>query len=189
MALFKDDKESENRQQVAETRRYSMTWQVTVLMVLLKTQSARTSGWFSPAPAPTMHGHQPGSWRNSSTEEKLRSYCRPLAFKTAWIERSKEPPYETVGRYEPNSIPVKVEMPSPDRIPKRRPETGTRASSMLMKETHRSHTSARMPEAVECAGPRGSLGHRYAFLAPHDLVRTLRRESVCQSQEELLKNS
>jgi len=59
--------------------------------------------------------HEPGTWRNSATDENYGKEVEVvvLAFKTVWTERSKDPPYSTVGRYEPGSIDVHVERPKP----------------------------------------------------------------------------
>jgi len=58
---------------------------------------------------------EPGTWRNSATGANYGKKVEVvvLAFKTVWTERDKNPPYTTVGRYEPNSIPVDVEYPKP----------------------------------------------------------------------------
>jgi hypothetical protein len=58
---------------------------------------------------------EPGTWRNSATGANYGSVVEviPLAFKTVWVERDKDPPYGTVGRYEPHSINVNVERPKP----------------------------------------------------------------------------
>ena len=72
-------------------------------------------GMVQPGSGPTLSGHEPGTWRNSSTEENYgpEEEFRVLAFKTVWTERSKDPPYNTVGRYDPRSIEVNVEYPKP----------------------------------------------------------------------------
>jgi hypothetical protein len=59
--------------------------------------------------------HTPGTWRNSATDENYGSEIEVvvLAFKTVWTERSKDPPFNTVGRYEVGAIYVTVEHPKP----------------------------------------------------------------------------
>lgn len=51
-----------------------------------------------------------GTWRNSTTGENYGSTVNVivLGFKTIWVERDKEPPFNTVGRYEPHTIPVET---------------------------------------------------------------------------------
>jgi hypothetical protein len=60
-------------------------------------------------------GHQAGTWRNTATDEGLGYIIEVvvLAFKTVWVERSKDPPYGTVGIYAPNGIEVNIERPKP----------------------------------------------------------------------------
>jgi hypothetical protein len=56
---------------------------------------------------------EPGTWRNSATGENYGTNVEviPLAFKTVWTERDKDPPYTTVGRYEPHGIDVTTTYP------------------------------------------------------------------------------
>lgn len=70
-------------------------------------------GIVQPGSTPAANGHEPGTWRNSSTDENYGNIVRvvPVAFKTIWSERSSEPPFTTVGRYEPNSIEVETKLP------------------------------------------------------------------------------
>jgi len=79
------------------------------------TVSTAYLGMVQPGSGPTMHGHEPGTWRNSATEENHGKSIElvVLAFKTVWTERSKAPPYNTVGRYDPKSIEVTTEYPKP----------------------------------------------------------------------------
>jgi len=81
--------------------------------------------------------NKPGSWRNSATNENFGPSVEviPLAFKTVWTERSSEPPYATVGRYEPNGIEVRVERPKPGKrgFPKMfNPETGNKVEELFI---------------------------------------------------------
>jgi len=57
--------------------------------------------------------HQAGQWRNSATDEVYGDTIEviPIAFQTVWVERSKDPPYNTVGRYLPHSIDVSIDYP------------------------------------------------------------------------------
>lgn len=54
-----------------------------------------------------------GTWRNSATGRSYGNTARviALAFKTIWSEREAEPPFRTVGRYEPNSIEIELRQP------------------------------------------------------------------------------
>lgn len=79
----------------------------------------------------------PGTWRNSATGENFGPTIRviPLAFKTVWTERSKDPPYNTVGRYEPKSIQVDIEYPKPGTrgFPKMtNPQTGNKVEELFI---------------------------------------------------------
>lgn len=140
MALFKDDKVSVKQEQAASGGDQTVFDDLAgdgLDGFTQDTVSTAYLGMVQPGSGPTMNGHQPGTWRNSSTEENYGPTVEviPLAFKTAWIERSKEPPYETVGRYEPNSIPVKVEMPKPGTrgFPKMtNPETGNKVEELFI---------------------------------------------------------
>jgi hypothetical protein len=59
--------------------------------------------------------HEPGQWRNSITGTVYGPSVEviPLGFKTVWAERDRNPPYNTVGRYEPGSIEVVTTRPKP----------------------------------------------------------------------------
>jgi hypothetical protein len=59
--------------------------------------------------------HEPGTWRNSATDENYGPSVEiiPVAFKTVWTERDREPPYMTIGRYDPKSIEVDITYPKP----------------------------------------------------------------------------
>jgi hypothetical protein len=62
------------------------------------------------------NGHEPGTWINSASGENFGAVVNVicLAVKTAWIERDTTgKTWMTVGRYEPNSIPVDKVMPKP----------------------------------------------------------------------------
>jgi len=59
--------------------------------------------------------HEPGTWRNTATDKNYTNTVEVIvvAFQTLWIERSMQPPYNTVGRYLPHSIPVDITFPKP----------------------------------------------------------------------------
>lgn len=101
------------------------------------TVSTAYLGMVQPGSGPTMHGHEAGTWRNSATEENLGKSCEVvvLAFKTVWTERQKDPPYNTVGRYDPKSIDVKTEYPKPGTrgFPKMtNPATGNKVEELFI---------------------------------------------------------
>ena len=78
-----------------------------------------------------------GTWRNSATDENFGTSVEviPLAFKTVWTERQSDPPFMTIGRYEPNSIEVKIERPKPGKrgFPKMtNPETGNKVEELFI---------------------------------------------------------
>lgn len=143
MALFKEDKETKTQEaKTQETQDNDQSFfdefSGDGLDGLTQdTVSTAYLGMVQPGSGPTMNGHEPGSWRNSSTEDNYGPTVEVvvLAFKTAWIERRKESPYDTVGRYEPNSIPVTVELPKPGTrgFPKMtNPETGNRVEELFI---------------------------------------------------------
>jgi hypothetical protein len=81
--------------------------------------------------------HAPGSWRNSATDENYGKTVEVvvLAFKTVWTERSSAPPYNTIGRYEPNSINVNIDRPKPGQrgFPKMtNPETSNKVEELFV---------------------------------------------------------
>jgi hypothetical protein len=81
--------------------------------------------------------HEAGIWINSATQEELGKVVEviPLAFKTVWTERDKEPPYMTVGRYEPHGIEVNIEQPKPGQrgFPKMtNPTTGNKVEELFI---------------------------------------------------------
>jgi hypothetical protein len=78
-----------------------------------------------------------GTWRNSATNDSYGPTVQviPLAFKTVWTERDNTPPFMTVGRYEPNSIEVRVDRPKPGTrgFPKMtNPETGNKVEELFI---------------------------------------------------------
>lgn len=81
-------------------------------------------------------GATPGVWRNSTTGEEYGNIIRvvPLAFKTVWNERDAEPPFRTVGRYEPHSVPVTIQQPKGGKgYPKMvNPETGNEIQELYV---------------------------------------------------------
>lgn len=70
-------------------------------------------GLVQPDTEAAANGATPGTWRNSATGESYGNVVTivPLDFKTIWSERDTEPPYGTVGRYEPHSIQVNIQQP------------------------------------------------------------------------------
>lgn len=81
--------------------------------------------------------NQPGTWRNSATGENYGNVIRvvPLAFRTIWNERASEPPFNTVGRYAPHSIEVKIQTPKPGAkgYPKMiNPDTGNEVQELYV---------------------------------------------------------
>lgn len=81
------------------------------------TMSTAYLGMVQPGSTPTANGHNPGTWRNSATNDNYGEMVTvvPVAFRTIWSERSSEPPFNTVARYEPNSIEVQVQPPKPGK--------------------------------------------------------------------------
>lgn len=142
MALFKGDKDAANQEQEQAASGGDQTvfddYEGDGLDSI--TQDAVSTaylGMVQPGSGPTMTGHAPGSWRNSSTDENYGPSVEVivLAFKTAWIERSKVSPYETVGRYEPNSIHVDIEPVKPGTrgFPKMtNPATGNKVEELFI---------------------------------------------------------
>lgn len=60
------------------------------------------------------HGAVEGHWRNSATGEDYGAIVKvvPIAFRVIWNEREGASPFRTVGRYEPESIPVTLQKPA-----------------------------------------------------------------------------
>lgn len=78
-----------------------------------------------------------GTWRNSATGRNYGNIVKviPLAFRTIWSERESSPPFNTVGRYDPNSIEVEVkQLPKGKRgYPKMfNPETGNEVKELYV---------------------------------------------------------
>lgn len=101
------------------------------------TVSTAYLGMVQPDSSAHVAGHKPGTWRNSATDENYgnRVEVVALAFKTVWTERASAPPYNTVGRYEPNSIKVDVELPKPGTrgFPKmKNPNTGNKVEELFI---------------------------------------------------------
>ena len=98
MALFKEDKETKTQEaKTQETQDNDQSFfdefSGDGLDGLTQdTVSTAYLGMVQPGSGPTMNGHEPGSWRNSSTEDNYGPTVEVvvLAFKTAWIERRKE---------------------------------------------------------------------------------------------------
>jgi hypothetical protein len=79
----------------------------------------------------------PGTWRNSATDENYGSSVEvvPVAFQVVWTERSKEPPYNTVGQYPPGGIQVEITRPKQGQrgFPKMtNPETGNKVEELFI---------------------------------------------------------
>lgn len=70
-------------------------------------------GMVQPGSTVTDDQNAPGTWRNSATGENYGSVVRviPVKFQTIWNERSNEPPFTTVKRALPNTIPVDIKQP------------------------------------------------------------------------------
>lgn len=78
-----------------------------------------------------------GTWRNSATGKSYGNMVTAvvLAFKTIWSEREAEPPFRTVGRYEPHSIEVEIRQPPKGKrgYPKMiNPETGNEIQELFV---------------------------------------------------------
>lgn len=78
-----------------------------------------------------------GTWRNSATGRNYGNLVKviPLAFRTIWSERDSEPPFNTVGRYDPNSIKVEIKQPPKGKrgYPKMyNPETGNEIKELYV---------------------------------------------------------
>lgn len=89
-----------------------------------------------PDSSATEDGATPGHWRNSATGEDLGEVVTvvPLAFRTIWSERSKEPPFGTIGRYDPHSIKVDIQQPKDGKgYPKMiNPDTGNEIQELYV---------------------------------------------------------
>lgn len=70
-------------------------------------------GLVQPDSEAAANGATPGVWRNSATGEEYGNVVNVvvLAFRTIWSERDSEPPFKSVGRYDPHSIPVTIQQP------------------------------------------------------------------------------
>lgn len=81
-------------------------------------------------------GATPGHWRNSATGEDYGEVVTAvaLAFRTIWSERDSEPPFGTIGRYDPHSIPVNIQQPKGGKgYPKMiNPETGNEVQELYI---------------------------------------------------------
>lgn len=81
-------------------------------------------------------GAEPGVWRNSATGEQYGNIVNvvPVAFRTVWSERDSEPPFSTVGRYQPHSIDVDIQQPKNGKgYPKMiNPKTGNEVQELYV---------------------------------------------------------
>lgn len=78
-----------------------------------------------------------GTWRNSASNKNYGNMIRviPLDFRTIWNEREADPPFRSVGRYDPHSIPVETRMPPKGKrgFPKMvNPETGNEIQELFI---------------------------------------------------------
>ena len=78
-----------------------------------------------------------GTWRNSATGRNYGNLVRVivLGFHTIWSEREDNPPFRTVGRYEPNSIKVELKQPAKGKTgyPKMiNPESGNEVQELYV---------------------------------------------------------
>lgn len=94
-------------------------------------------GIVQPNSTATQEGAAAGDFRNSATGESYGNTVRviPVAFDTAWVERSSEPPFSTVARYKPGSIPVDIKpvKPGTKGYPKMiNPATGNEIKELFM---------------------------------------------------------
>lgn len=81
--------------------------------------------------------HPQGTWINSATGENYGKSVEVviLDVRTVWVERDKDPPFLTVGRYLPNSIDVDITKPKPGSkgYPKMvNPITGNQVQELLI---------------------------------------------------------
>lgn len=81
--------------------------------------------------------NDPGQWLNTATGEVLGPEVEviPVGFKTVWTERDKEPPFTTVGRYEPHSIDIDIQRPKQGQrgFPKMtNPQTGNEVQELFI---------------------------------------------------------
>lgn len=81
-------------------------------------------------------GATPGVWRNSATGEEYGNVVNVivLAFRTIWNERDNEPPFNTVGRYQPHGIEVTIQQPKGGKgYPKMiNPQTGNEVQELYV---------------------------------------------------------
>lgn len=101
------------------------------------TMSTAYLGMVQPNSQPTMNGHEAGTWRNSATDENYGNVVTvvPVAFRTIWSERSSEPPFNTVARYEPNAVAVEIKPVKPGQrgFPKMiNPATGNEIQELFV---------------------------------------------------------
>lgn len=78
-----------------------------------------------------------GTWRNSATGRNYGNDVNVvvLAFRTIWSERESDPPFRTVGRYDPKSIQVEIKQPPKGKrgYPKMiNPESGNEIQELYM---------------------------------------------------------
>lgn len=81
-------------------------------------------------------GATEGVWRNSASGEEYGNTVDViiLAFRTIWNERDSNPPFQTVGRYDPHSIEVNIQQPKGGKgYPKMiNPETGNEVQELYV---------------------------------------------------------
>lgn len=78
-----------------------------------KEQSIPYLSMVQPGGEAALNGATEGVWRNSASGEEYGNVVSvvPIAFRTIWNERASVSPFNTVGRYEPGSIPVTLQQP------------------------------------------------------------------------------
>ena len=93
-------------------------------------------GLVQPDSEAAANGATPGVWRNSATGEEYGNVVTvvALAFRTIWSERDTEPPFNTIARYAPHSIPVNVQQPKGGKgYPKMiNPDTGNEVQELYV---------------------------------------------------------
>ncbi len=137
MALFQGNKEQSQTEQSMNESFFDEMAGAGLENFTPESVSAAYLSMVQPGSGPTAEGVAPGQWRNSATGNVYGPQVTviPMAFKTVWTERDANPPYLTVGRYEPNSIPVQVKRPKPGArgFPEMfNPETGNKIQELFI---------------------------------------------------------
>lgn len=133
----KENKKPETESQAADDQNYFDEFAGAGLENLTQdTVSTAYLGMVQPGSTASMT-HEPGTWRNSATEENFGSQIEVVVvdFATVWTERANVHPYNTVGRYKPKSIDVSIEYPKPGTrgFPKMtNPQTGNKVEELFV---------------------------------------------------------